>query len=123
MALIGAWHVESEADREIVSYVADRKYEVIEEDGCSACHQVHGSGNQALLTKPETELCGGCHDTDSRGFTKLHAGYPVDKGACTACHDPHASDSNSLLKKHYPVLIFYFLIHLNLRNNVSTSSI
>ena len=31
MALIGTWHAESEADREIVSYVADRKYEEIEE--------------------------------------------------------------------------------------------
>ena len=32
MALIGAWHAESEADREIVCYVADRKYEAIEDD-------------------------------------------------------------------------------------------
>lgn len=32
MALIGAWHAESEADREIVSKVGDRKYEVIEND-------------------------------------------------------------------------------------------
>jgi addiction module HigA family antidote len=32
MALIGAWHAEPEADREIVSYLADRKYEVIEDD-------------------------------------------------------------------------------------------
>jgi addiction module HigA family antidote len=32
MALIGVWHAESEADREIVSYVADRKYETIEDD-------------------------------------------------------------------------------------------
>jgi len=32
MALIGAWHAEPEADREIISYVADRKYETIEDD-------------------------------------------------------------------------------------------
>ena len=32
MALIGVWHAESEADRDIVSYVADRKYETIEDD-------------------------------------------------------------------------------------------
>ena len=32
MALIGAWHAEPEADREIVSYVADRKYDAIEGD-------------------------------------------------------------------------------------------
>ncbi|MFZ0945415.1 MAG: HigA family addiction module antitoxin [Syntrophobacteraceae bacterium] len=32
MALIGAWHAESEADREILSYVADRKYDAIEDD-------------------------------------------------------------------------------------------
>ncbi len=31
MALIGTWHAESEADREIVSYVADREYEGIED--------------------------------------------------------------------------------------------
>ena len=32
MVLIGAWHADLEADREIVSYVADRKYETIEDD-------------------------------------------------------------------------------------------
>jgi addiction module HigA family antidote len=32
LALIGTWHAESEADREIVSDVADRKYETIEDD-------------------------------------------------------------------------------------------
>lgn len=32
MALIGAWHAEPKADREIVSYVSDRKYEAIEDD-------------------------------------------------------------------------------------------
>ncbi len=32
MALIGAWHAEPEADREIVSYVADQKYEAIEDN-------------------------------------------------------------------------------------------
>ncbi len=31
MALIGTWHAESEADREIVSYVANRNYEEIED--------------------------------------------------------------------------------------------
>lgn len=31
MALIGAWHAESEADRKIVSYVSDQKYETIED--------------------------------------------------------------------------------------------
>ncbi len=35
MALIGAWHTEPEADREIVSFVADRKYETIEDDVAS----------------------------------------------------------------------------------------
>lgn len=35
MTLIGAWHAEPEADREIVSYVADRKYETIEGDVAS----------------------------------------------------------------------------------------
>lgn len=32
MVLIGSWNSEKEADREIVSYVADRRYEIIEED-------------------------------------------------------------------------------------------
>lgn len=32
MALIGAWHSESAADREIVSYVADRDYERVEDE-------------------------------------------------------------------------------------------
>lgn len=38
MALIGAWHDEQEADREIVSYVADRKYEAIEGDVAHLLH-------------------------------------------------------------------------------------
>ncbi|MGH6892873.1 MAG: hypothetical protein ACREEP_11495, partial [Dongiaceae bacterium] len=32
MTLIGAWHAESEADREIAKYLADRPYEAIEDD-------------------------------------------------------------------------------------------
>lgn len=32
MALIGAWHAEPEADRDIVSYLADGKYDAIEDD-------------------------------------------------------------------------------------------
>ena len=32
MALVGAWHIEPEADRRVVSDVADRKYETIEDD-------------------------------------------------------------------------------------------
>jgi len=32
MALVGTWHAETEADREIVSYLADREYEAIEDE-------------------------------------------------------------------------------------------
>jgi addiction module HigA family antidote len=32
MALLGAWHAEQEADRAIVSYIADRKYETVEDE-------------------------------------------------------------------------------------------
>jgi addiction module HigA family antidote len=32
LALIGTWHTDSKADREIISYVADRKYEALEDD-------------------------------------------------------------------------------------------
>jgi len=32
MTLIGAWHAESEADRDIVSYIAEREYDTIEND-------------------------------------------------------------------------------------------
>lgn len=32
IALIGAWHAEPQADREIIAYVADRKYEAIEDE-------------------------------------------------------------------------------------------
>ena len=32
MAMIGTWHAELESDREIVSYVADRNYEEVEDD-------------------------------------------------------------------------------------------
>ena len=38
MALIGAWHAEPEADREIVLFVADRKYEKLEEEVARLLH-------------------------------------------------------------------------------------
>ena len=32
ISLIGAWHAEPQADREIVAYIADRRYETVEDD-------------------------------------------------------------------------------------------
>lgn len=62
---------------------------------CSSCHDVHGTGNVALLIKPANVLCLECHGPGSPNgphtstieeHTHHKAGSPG--GECVACHMP-----------------------------------
>lgn len=95
------------------------------EEGCSGCHDAHGSSYSLLLTgpypgsfyspyRPELYgLCFQCHDPDllaserterSTGFRNgavnlhyLHVGIPEKGRTCRACHSVHASDGQKLI--------------------------
>lgn len=96
------------------------------EEGCSVCHNPHGSENTSLLISsfPESEyvksevsnfeLCFNCHDTEliekeiSETATNFRNGNENmhylhingDKGRnCNLCHDMHASKNKFLIKK------------------------
>jgi predicted CXXCH cytochrome family protein len=67
------------------------------EDGCSDCHDPHGSYVGALLTaSSERELCFECHDEDIVAESYKHG--PVDSGECTGCHNPHSAPHSNLLR-------------------------
>jgi len=70
--------------------------------GCSDCHSVHGTGNEALLVKKSTnDTCFLCH-ADKRGpFLWEHAPATED---CAACHVPHGSIHPAMLRMPGPML-------------------
>jgi DmsE family decaheme c-type cytochrome len=57
---------------------------------CLSCHQIHGSGQPALLAAKQEELCFGCH-ADMKSKFRLPSHHPLKEGfmACTSCHDVH----------------------------------
>ena len=60
---------------------------------CTSCHSIHGAQSvRALLRKPQTALCEGCH-TDVRAQFAMPFKHRVEEGviACTDCHNPHGS--------------------------------
>ncbi|MFH1372868.1 MAG: cytochrome c3 family protein [bacterium] len=61
-----------------------------EGDGCTACHQPHGSPNERLLTQNGSRLCMQCHGVPPQHRTK-HGGIG-SQFACIECHsDIHGS--------------------------------
>jgi len=67
------------------------------EQGCTSCHDPHGSKNRALLKESSLlKLCTACHSGFDTG-TSIH--LPVKQGNCTACHSPHATPNKPLLLK------------------------
>ena len=64
--------------------------------GCTACHSVHGSVNDRLLTQPANSLCRQCH-----GLPPLHQVTHGGIGAaydCIDCHSEiHGSNHNGSL--------------------------
>ena len=102
----------------------------VKEDGCSGCHNPHGSENFRILKKPfppkfyasfgtkDYGLCFSCHEKTMvllertrtltgfrRGDRNLHFVH-VNKAkrgrTCRACHDIHASDNPFHIREHTP---------------------
>jgi predicted CXXCH cytochrome family protein len=97
----------------------------IEDEGCSGCHDPHGSGHDALLNGPYPgtvyapydedayDLCFQCHDkelltsrdsesaTDFRNGSlnlhNLHVAIERKGRTCKACHMSHGSDGEKLI--------------------------
>jgi DmsE family decaheme c-type cytochrome len=68
--------------------------------GCSDCHIVHGKNdNQAMLIKPQDELCFSCHQ-DVRAKMYMPNHHPVKEGkmSCNDCHNPHGSQTRPMLR-------------------------
>src|SRR5581483_6604704 len=56
--------------------------------------------NGSLLNKPVSQLCGGCHQTDTEAMQKAHNNYSLAKADCTTCHDPHFSQKKGLFNPY-----------------------
>lgn len=83
-------------------------HQVLVDDGCLACHQVHGGSEPALLDRPSRELCESCHSDvikDLPGAKTVHGAF---RGAdsCVQCHSPHASTFDHLLRELPGALCF-----------------
>lgn len=74
-------------------------------DGCTACHEAHGSVNAKMLKVRNANLCLQCHVTERAGNTVLvggrdHTGF-LSRGTCwtAGCHEAvHGSNVNSSLR-------------------------
>jgi DmsE family decaheme c-type cytochrome len=74
-------------------------------EGCTACHNPHGSVNQKMLNAPDSNLCLQCHATGSSpgqlfAGGRDHAGNPVT-GSCwvAGCHEAvHGSNVSHALR-------------------------
>lgn len=67
---------------------------------CTACHNPHGSSQEAFLHAPLQELCLGCHGDFAADMNKavfIHSA--IDDLDCSACHQPHSSGFAYLLKE------------------------
>jgi DmsE family decaheme c-type cytochrome len=58
---------------------------------CTSCHSIHNPKSEKnLLSKPEREICYGCH-ADVRAQFSLPTKHRVNEGlmTCSDCHNPH----------------------------------
>ena len=105
--------------------IKDKKFihEPIQETGCAACHDAHGSRFGSLLNEPYPstfyaglkkdtyDLCFQCHDREllkerdettnfrngSMNLHNIHVADPRKGRTCKACHNLHASDGAKLI--------------------------
>ena len=64
---------------------------------CTACHQMHGNSNKALLVSKEEDLCFTCH-LDMKAKFQLPSHHPLKEGfmTCSTCHDSHGGDYQNI---------------------------
>lgn len=89
--------IECHKDRAPQGIAARRPHQPMA-DGCTTCHDPHGSAYGNLLREPTVDLCFSCHKgikslVDSAAV--VHS-PTVEDAACTKCHDPHAVRGQSL---------------------------
>ena len=73
-------------------------------DGCTTCHNPHGSVNQKMLTERNMNLCMKCHSQEV-GLGNIgnhsHSGYGSSRGTCwtSGCHEAvHGSNVSATLR-------------------------
>jgi len=81
------------------------KHGAIEKNGCTACHDPHGSDNAKLLIKEIPKLCLKCHK-DKKLLMKLENVHPPFKKNCIRCHSPHGSNEDNILIASPPGLCY-----------------
>ena len=83
------------------------EHEAIREEGCTACHDVHGSVNDKMLKVRNAGLCLQCHFTERRSNALMiggvdHTGFGfIQQGTCwtAGCHEAvHGSHVNGSLR-------------------------
>ncbi|GEM_PF-382237 len=68
---------------------------LVEGEGCTECHQPHGSANERLLKQPGNGTCMQCHGIPP-GHATAHSGF-VAETDCVVCHSEiHGSYNNRL---------------------------
>ncbi len=89
----------------------------LENGGCIACHDPHGTSRPKMIKADGTkDLCLKCHNKslkrDEDGVRLQNIGKHLEKnkkwhgpiivGECTGCHNPHGSNNHRMLKAPYP---------------------
>jgi predicted CXXCH cytochrome family protein len=83
-----------------------RPHAALTRDGCTACHDPHGSNNAGLLAASVNALCSGCHEQQKLGDHVSKPAHKIAGGSdpkhrdrefnCISCHDPHGTDNPKL---------------------------
>jgi len=69
-------------------------HEALDAADCLDCHSGHASEQNAMLKKPEGEICAGCHDNTP--FAVGHPPYLL--GKCGSCHENHSHNPKLLAR-------------------------
>jgi predicted CXXCH cytochrome family protein len=67
--------------------------------GCSSCHNPHGSPFRHMLLSESQSLCWECHDNFLTNAAAKFTHPPVVTNNCLNCHQPHVSKFPKLLTK------------------------